>query len=110
MFHWRSALFAVAVAAVSSCGGAGDANGVTVPSGNNSGGTSNPGTNTNAISVSDNSFSPATVTIPKGVTVTWTWTPCDGNGYGGTGACASHNVTFDDGSNLASPSQNTGTY
>jgi plastocyanin len=43
--------------------------------------------------------------------VTWKWDSCsDPGAYGGYSTCVSHNVTFDDGSNLSSGSQSSGTY
>jgi hypothetical protein len=41
---------------------------------------------------------------------TWQWNSCsdNGGGYGRYGGCVTHNVTFDDGSNIASPVQDSG--
>lgn len=87
-------LGAAALGLAASCGGGyGSNSGPTSPGGGNNGG----GSTSNAISVMDNSFSPASTTVPIGTTVTWTW-----------GGSRSHNVTFDDGT--ASTTQTTGTY
>ena len=87
-------LAAAALGLAASCGGGyGSNSGPTSPGGGNNGG----GSTSNAISVMDNSFSPASTTVPIGTTVTWTW-----------GGSRSHNVTFDDGT--ASTTQTTGTY
>lgn len=56
-----------------------------------------PGTNTAAVSVQDNQFSPAATTVAVGTTVTWTWTGAN-----------QHDVTFSGGP--ASPTQASGTY
>ncbi len=50
-------------------------------------GTTTSPTPGDAVSVADNSFSPASLTASVGTTVTWTW----------VGGMNSHNVTFDDG-------------
>jgi plastocyanin len=81
---------------------------------------SNPSTPTtpatpNTVTVSDNAFNPTAVTVGVGTTVTWKWSGCSGGyndpyGYGGSTGCTTHNVTFDDGSNLASETQDTGEY
>ena len=85
----------VAVAAVGvlalGCGGSSDS-GLTSPGG----GTNSGGSTSDAISVIDNSFSPAATTVPVGTTVTWTW-----NGAN------QHNVTFDDGTKSATQSAGT---
>ncbi len=108
MFHWRGAILIATAAAVMACGGASDGS-VTTPTVNP--GTSNPSSSANLIGVADNSFSPGTVTVSAGTTVTWQWTPCSGSGgYGGYGACVAHNVTFDDGTNIASPVQDSGSF
>ena len=96
-------------AVVVGCGGAGGYG--TSPSGttggNNPGG-SNPvvqGTTVNLLD--NNSFSPSNLGVQAGQTVTWKWGACTSDGYSG---CVTHNVTFDDGSNAASPTQGTGEY
>ena len=87
-------LAATALVVAASCGGGGG-DYFSGPSGQNPGGTSG-GTQTggstspvqtNAVSVSDNFFSPITAQVAVGTTVTWTWS---------SGASA-HNVTFTDG-------------
>lgn len=60
-------------------------------------GTTSPG-GADAVSVSNNAFTPVTLSVPVGTTVTWTWA----NGS------VSHNVTFDDGTKSAT--QSSGTY
>lgn len=55
----------------------------------------------------NNSFSPSNLGIQAGQKVTWKWGACSSDGYAG---CVTHNVTFDDGSNEASPTQGTGEY
>jgi plastocyanin len=87
----------LALAVAASCGGAGGDGygGVTNPGGNNNGG--NPGgtpTQTNAVTVSDNSFGPSSIQVAPGTTVTWTWSQ----------SATTHNVTFSSGSS----SQNQG--
>jgi plastocyanin len=84
------------------CGGGGG--GPTDPDGGTPGG----GTDRSAsVTVSNNSFSPASTTVPVNSTVTWTWNSCSGDGYGGT-TCVMHNVTFDDGGKSAT--QEEGSY
>lgn len=53
---------------------------------------------TNAITIRDNSFSPAVITVGSQVTVTWTWRGAD-----------THNVTFEDGQGSSS-TQVSGTH
>ncbi len=98
--------------AAASCGGAGAGNSYTTGPGTQPGGGSNGSpTATNQITITDaNSFNPGVVTVPAGTTVTWTWSSCSADGYGGYSACTSHNVTFDDGSNISSATQNSGTF
>lgn len=114
--HYRRLLLAATVAALSACGGGSDStygNGPT-NSGNNNPGTTNPGgttgANTNNVLIADQSFNPGVVSVPVGTTVTWEWKACTDDGYGGYAGCAAHNVTFDDGSNIASSTQTTGTF
>ena len=100
----------LATAALSACGGGSDStynNGPTTP------GTTNPGgtpVTTNNVVIADQSFNPGIVSVPPGTTVTWEWKACSDDGYGGYAGCVSHNVTFDDGSNIASSTQSTGTF
>jgi plastocyanin len=101
------AMAAVALSlAAGGCGGSADAGGVTNPSGGNTGGS---GLNANAVSIVALTFSPGTLNVPAGTTVSWQWGGCNTGGYGG-GACVSHSVTFDDGSNISSPTQDSGTF
>src|SRR5215467_1199870 len=84
------------MAVLAGCGGAG---GGTSPDSTASG---------NTVSLLDNnSFSPSTLTVTAGTTVTWKWPQCTDGGYS---TCASHSVTFDDGSNVASSTQSQGQF
>ena len=110
--HHRRLLDAaiLAVAALSACGGSSDSygNGPTNPGTTNPGGTT--AVNTNTVVIAEQSFNPGVVSVPAGTTVTWEWKACTDDGYGGYGGCVSHNVTFDDGSSIASSTQSTGTF
>ena len=111
--HYRRLLAAaiLAAAALSACGGGSDSygNGPTNPGGStNPGGT--PGVATNTVVIAEQAFNPGVVNVTPGTTVTWEWKACTDDGYGGYGGCVSHNVTFDDGSNIASSTQSTGTF
>lgn len=99
----KGVFVALAVASLSACGGGGGSSG---PSSNNPppGNTPPPA---GGISVNNNSFSPSTKTVTAGSTVQWSWNSCSGDGYGGQ-LCASHSVTFDDGT--TSPTQEQGTF
>jgi len=111
--HYRRLLVAaIAAAALSACGGGSDSsygNGPTNPGTTNPGGTPT-GVSTNQILIADQSFSPGVANVPVGTTVTWEWKPCTDDGYGGYAGCVAHNVTFDDGSSIASSTQSTGTF
>jgi plastocyanin len=102
----RVALLATAVVGAA-CGGAGGGAGYgpTTP-------TANPpeSANTNQITIANLTFTPTTVNVPVGTTVTWQWNDCSSGGYGGYAGCVSHNVSFDDGSNIASATQSSGTF
>ena len=81
----------------------------------NPGGGSNPGggnnSSPNTVTLTADSFSPSSLTVPANTTVTWKWDSCsDPGGYGGYSTCVSHNITFDDGSNISSGSQSSGTF
>jgi plastocyanin len=65
------------------CGGGGGTNATSPNPGGGGGGGGGTGSTSNAISVGDNFFDPASTTVAPGTTVTWTWT---GN--------STHNVTF----------------
>lgn len=107
-----SVISMAAAVALTSCGGAGGGYSTDPTSSGQpgTGGTGNP-TATNQVTLTDaNSFSPGAVTVPVGTTVKWTWNSCTSDGYGGYSGCAMHNVTFDDGSNVASPTQSSGTF
>jgi plastocyanin len=75
-------------------------------SGNNPPPQSGPSTS-NAITIGNNWFDPASTTVPVGTKVTWTWNSCGGDGYGGQ-TCVTHSVAFDDGQ--SSPSQSDGSF
>jgi plastocyanin len=96
MLRLQRRLTAGLLLATAACGGGSD-DGGTQP--NNPGNPGNPGTpsTSNAISVRDNSFSPAATTLATGTTVTWTWAGSN-----------PHNVTFADGP--ASATQAAGTF
>jgi plastocyanin len=68
------------IAALAACGGGGDS---TSPSNNSS-----TPVATNAVTVSNDIFTPPNVVVSAGTTVTWTW----------AAGALTHNVTFDDGS------------
>ena len=99
----------VLAAAMAGCGGAGGGYGTNPgTTGNPSGSGSNPVVNGNTVTLMDNnSFSPSNLGASVGQTVTWKWGACVGDGYSG---CVSHNVTFDDGSNVASATQSQGEF
>jgi len=90
---------------LSACGGAGY--------GSSGGTTTGPGTTNTQLGPNDvdivrSSFPPGTLTVTAGTTVTWHWDDCANNGY--SSVCVTHNVTFDDGSGVASASQSSGTF
>lgn len=94
---------------LASCGGSGGEVGTSpnTPSNNNpNGGLSS----SNTVTVGSSTFSPGVVTIQAGNSVTWKWDSCTDGGYGGYASCVSHNVTFDDGSNIASVVQDSGSF
>lgn len=107
----RTFLSAMIVAvALAGCGGAGGGGYATSPgtNGNPPGGTSNPVVNGTVVNLTDaNSFTPSNLGVSAGATVTWKWGQCTGDGYS---TCVSHNVTFDDGSNVASQTQSQGEF
>jgi len=108
----RLPVLVVAVVLTTSCGGATADNGYGPTA--NPGTPSTPGTPTGAnattIVVGTQAFDPNIVNVTVGATVNWTWDTCAGDGYGGYGTCVSHNITFDDGSGIASGSQSTGSF
>lgn len=108
MRNWR--LVSICLAMAAACGGGGGGGGSTGPTSSNPGGTNPGGTVTNTVNVADQSFNPVTVTVPAGTTVTWTWPNTCSDGYGGYYTCPTHSVVFDDGSNIQSPTQSTGTF
>lgn len=97
---------ALAVALVG-CGGSTSGYG-TSPGSTGNPPSSNPVVNGTTVNLQDNnSFSPSNLGVQAGQTVTWKWGQCVGDGYSG---CVSHSVTFDDGSNVSSPTQSTGEF
>ncbi|HEX6575354.1 MAG TPA: plastocyanin/azurin family copper-binding protein [Gemmatimonadaceae bacterium] len=108
----RSVVIAGAVSlAMIACSGGGGDGGPTSPTGNNPTPNNPAPTESNNITVTDNTYTPGTKTISSGATVTWQWAGCTGGGYGGGyggDLCAAHSVTFDDGT--SSPTQSDGTY
>ena len=81
------------VLAVAGCGGGGYGGSPTSPGSNGGNNGGNNGSTSNAITVSDNRFTPGATTVPASTTVTWTWA-----------GSAEHNVTFDDGARSATQS------
>lgn len=109
-WRWTSVTILIAVTAViAGCGGGADGGGYNTSPGT---GTNNPSppANTNEITVGEQNFSPNNTTVPKGTTVRWTWNSCSDGGYGGYAGCVKHNVTLDDGSNIASAVQDSGSF
>lgn len=93
-------LIIVAMLAAAACGGGGSDSPTspgTTGNGNPGGQTGGP-TATNAVTVSNNKFTPANIQVSPGTTVTWTWTQ----------DAVTHNVTFADGA--SSGDQASGTY
>jgi plastocyanin len=86
---------AVAALVVAAACGGGASNSVTGTTGGNNNGGSNPGGTTdtpvatNAVTIGDNVFTPASIVVSPGTQVTWTW----------PSGVAVHNVTFSDGTN-----------
>ena len=76
-------LGAASIAFAAACGGLGDG----YTSAPRSGGGPPTPTATNAVSVSDNQFSPSAIRVAPGTTVTWTWAQ----------GSSVHNVTFQGG-------------
>ena len=91
----RARLYTAALSAllvVAACGGSdstsptpGATAGGGTPGGNTGGGQTP--TAANAVTVSNDFFTPSAITVPVGTTVTWTWSP----------DAITHNVTFTDG-------------
>lgn len=95
----RAAMLSLVLAA---CGGSGGGGGPTGP--NNNPNNNNP----NTVSVTNNVFTPASKTVPVNTTVQWNWSNCPTGGNYGEDVCASHSVTFDDGTD--SGTKNSGSY
>ncbi len=95
-------LIIVAMLAAAACGGGGSDSpttpGTTGNTGNPGGQTGGGPTATNAVTVSNNKFTPANIQVSPGTTVTWTWSQ----------DAVTHNVTFADGA--SSGDQASGTY
>ncbi|HVX41264.1 MAG TPA: plastocyanin/azurin family copper-binding protein [Gemmatimonadaceae bacterium] len=111
MRTWRILAASTLAAALAACGGSGSGystspSNPTPPPTTTGGG---PPPSSNVVTLGDASFSPAALTVSSGTTVTWQWT-CSNDGYGGTVGCVTHTVTFDDGSNIASAAQDSGTF
>ena len=108
MRHSRFLAVPVLALLVAACGGGGGSYS-TAPGGNNPGGGKDNSPNT--VTLTADSFSPNNITVPANTTVTWKWDSCtDAGGYGGYSTCVSHNLSFDDGSNISSGSQSSGTF
>ncbi|MDB4875798.1 MAG: blue (type 1) copper domain protein [Gemmatimonadetes bacterium] len=113
MQRLKIAALCALVMAIAGCGGAGSASssgGPTTPTGTQPGGGTPTSGSPNTVTIADLSFAPGTVNVAVGTTVTWQWAACSDTGYGGYGGCVSHNVTFDDGSNIASATQANGAF
>ncbi|MEP6492905.1 MAG: plastocyanin/azurin family copper-binding protein [bacterium] len=108
MRRWTWTVAAMTGFAIAGCGGSGVGDYGTSP-GTPTGNNPPPSANTNTITLADQNFAPSNTTVPKGTTVTWVWGSCTGGGYGGYGGCM-HSVTFDDGSNIASAVQDSGSF
>lgn len=100
---------------LAACGGGGSGSGSYAtgpgnnPGGNNPGGGNNNSPNT--VTLTADAFSPSVIAVAAGTTVTWNWDSCtDTGGYGGYSTCVSHNILFDDGSNISSGSMSSGTF
>lgn len=107
MRNWR--LLSICLVMAAACGGGGGGGYTSGPT--NPGGTTNPGGSvTNTVNLADQSFNPGTVTVPAGTTVTWQWPNTCSDGYGGYYTCPTHGVVFDDGSNIQSATQSSGTF
>lgn len=117
MRHSRFLVVPVVALLLAACGGGGSSYS-TGPGGNNPGGTNPGGTNPgggnsspNTVTLTASEFQPSTITVATGTTVTWNWNSCDDTGgYGGYSTCVSHNILFDDGSNISSGAQSSGTF
>ena len=92
----KNALITLALLSAAACGGSNDDSGLNTPP--------PPG----GISVTNNSFSPATKTITIGTTVTWAWSSCSGGDIYGPETCVAHSVNFADGTKSAT--QEKGSY
>ena len=96
---------------LSACGGSGGSSGGYTTSPTNPGnGNPAPTGSANTVTLSDATFQPGSLTVSKGTTVTWKWGACTDGGYGSYASCPSHTITFDDGSNITSPTQSEGTF
>lgn len=98
----KGVFVAIAVASLCACGGGGGS--TTAPNNNGNNGNTTPPAN--GISVQNDMFSPSTKTVAVGTEVKWAWNSCTGDPYYGQ-TCASHSVTFDDGTGSATQDQGT---
>jgi plastocyanin len=111
MRQQRFVIGAILAAALAGCGGAGGGYGTGPGTGSNPGGGTTTGGSSNVVTISNQSFAPNAMTVAAGTSVTWKWNDCSGgDGYGSGATCVGHNVTFDDGSGLASATQEQGTF
>jgi plastocyanin len=112
MKQFRHALVPILAAVLASCGGGGGGYGTGPGTTTNpNGGGNTTGSSPNVVTISNMSFGPASMTVAAGTTVTWKWSDCSGgDGYGVGATCVTHSVSFDDGSNVASPTQDQGTF
>ena len=98
------------------CGGGGGGGGSGTPTGPSTPSTpATPSTppSPSAVTVQNNSFSPASLTVAPGTTVTWTWDTCTAgyDPYGGASTtCVDHSITWDTPGGTASPTQSEGKY
>ena len=108
MRQWKLVALSAALVTISACGGSGSSGG------NVSTGPGNPPPPppppSNSVVLANQAFSPASLNVSLGATVTWDWNDCSGTGGYGPGTCVQHSVVFDDGSNIASPVQDQGTF
>jgi plastocyanin len=109
---------ALVVSGALACGGGGGGSSTPTPTSPTSPSTPTPVTPSTpaspaAVTVNNNSFSPATTTVAPGSTVQWTWDTCSDtqDPYTGTGGqtCVDHSIVWDAGG-TPSPTQNKGTY
>jgi plastocyanin len=98
----RNVCIAFVLISAAACGGSSYSSG---PTSQTPGNTTPP---SGGISVTNNMFTPDAKSVAVGTTVQWAWNSCTGDPYGGSQACVSHNVVFDDG--VTSGLQDRGTF